>query len=328
MARADVAAPSPCLELGELMREEVVIAAIADAFAAAIAPGALSFSDDCAQLPSGPPGTVRVLSTDVVVEGCDFDRALYPLRYAGERALTQNLSDLAACGARPVGFLWALSLPERWLAENLADLRAFAQGAAAVARREGAPLLGGDLSGTQGPASIAITVVGDVKGTPLTRAGAREGDTIWLSRPVGLSSTGLERLRSGAALDLDDPAIAAHLCARAELELGQALVGTASACLDISDGLARDLHRLCRTSEVGARIELEPLLAAGVTAERALFGGEDYALLFTAPNQASVPKGIRIGSICSGSAVTLQTPTGERPLPERGFDHFGGDGQA
>lgn len=302
--------------------EQAIIDAIAAAFRDL---GALAdaLADDTALLPAQAAGVERVITADVVVEGRDFARALYVLEHAGGRALVQNLSDIAAAGAVPVGFVWSLGIPPT---TSLDDVRAFSRGAARVAAAARCPLLGGDLSRTDGPLFAAITILGDVRGARLTRGGAQPGDDVFVSRPTGGSAAGLRALQAGVTLegagDIDARAIRAHVEPDAELALGQALVGVATACIDVSDGLLLDLSRLARTSRVG--LDLDGLAAAvdvsaGATEADAYGGGEDWALAFSAPAGAPVPaRCIRIGRVRAGQGLWR----GGAPLMPQGYDHF------
>lgn len=312
------------------MNENDLIARIKDAFGSVVAPGAWSFGDDAALMPPLLARHTRVITTDVVVEGVDFDRALYPLAHAGARALAQNLSDVGAMGGTPTGFLWSLALPRDDVAGAVDE---FVRGAAALAKMRRVPLFGGDLSSTTGPFTCSITAFGDVDGQPVRRSGARVGDDVWLSAPVGASSAGLRRLRMRDAPADDPAAFDAWLRALSDAEArvvrahirplppdGAALARRATACIDVSDGLAIDAHRLARASKV--RLDLDALSAAidvDGTREDALAGGEDYALLFTLPRGQSAPiDAVRIGRVVEGEGVTSAGVA----LAAQGFDHF------
>lgn len=315
--------------MGALDSEESLVGALKSLFF--VAPGALDLQDDAALLPH-VPGRQRVVTTDVVVEGVDFDRALYPALYAGMRAMTQNLSDLGAMGAAPLGFVWSLAIPRSWSEAEVLD---FARGAAVPAKLARCALYGGDLSRTDGPLCCSITAFGDVEGAPLLRSGARPGDELWLSAPLGASAAGLRRLRQGdaprdpaafrawlgALPELDARAVRAHL--QPVLPDGARLVGHANACMDVSDGLSLDAHRLAHAS--GVRLELDALDAAvdvAATHEDALCGGEDWALLFTARGAPPI-EAVRIGRV-----LAARTPddvgvwAGAERLAARGWEHF------
>lgn len=313
------------------MNELDLIGRIRDAFGSVVAPGAWSFSDDAALMPPLLPRHTRVITTDMVVEGVDFDRTLYPLAYAGARALAQNLSDVGAMGGTPTGFVWSLAIPRADVGEALDD---FVRGTAALAKTRRVPLFGGDLSSTTGPLTCSITAFGDVDGQPVRRSGARVGDDVWLTWPVGASAAGLRRLRARDA-PVDDPAkFDAWLRALPDAEArivrahirplppdGAALAGRATSCIDVSDGLAIDAHRLARAS--GVRLELDALAAAidaDATRDDALAGGEDYALLFTLPSAHGKPpiEAVRIGRVVEGDGVWADSAR----IESKGFDHF------
>lgn len=272
------------------------------------------------------------VTTDVVVEGVDFDRALYPLRYAGHRALAQNLSDLYACDAEPQAFCWSLAIPPAW---SVGDVVAFATGAASLASSLGVSLLGGDLSSTTGPLTCAITAIGRTPGVPVKRSGARAGQSVWLTKKVGASARGLQVLQRARA-GSDDDAFAAFvkgLDAGARAAVGahvepvvvhglDSLADYAVAAIDVSDGLVKDAARLARAS--GIAIDLDGLLLAvdpAADVDDALYGGEDWAVLFCVPDGLGDPPGcVRVGRVVDGAGVWRDG----KQLEERGYDHFGG----
>ena len=299
----------------------------------------LGVGDDCALL-TPAPGMQLCITSDMLVEGRHFLSTVAPRRL-GHKALAVNLSDLAACGAEPLAFTLALSLPRA----DEAFLAGFAAGLWTLAERHGIELVGGDT--TAGPLNLCITALGQVPaGTALLRSGARPGDELWVSGTLGdaraalevfrgnLSLQGLaegsfERLRE--AMELPEPRVA----------LGQRLRGIASAAIDVSDGLLGDLGHVLRRSGVGARVELTALprsatlgaLPEALQRECLLHGGDDYELLFTAPaarsdavreagREAGVPV-TRIGLIEPGSALRVVDAAGQAlPVAARGFDHF------
>jgi thiamine-monophosphate kinase len=313
------------------MRESDVVARVARAFGDLVAPGALALADDAAALPPTPLGATRVVTTDMVVEGRDFKLTWGGAESAGHRAILQNLSDLSAMGARAVGFVWSLALPRAWIDDDL-HLDRFVAGAAALARREHLHLFGGDLSSTDGPFVAAITAFGDVDGAPLVRSAARAGDGLFVAGPLGASRRGLSMLEAGLT---DAAAVRAHLWHDGvDLTLGRRLVGRARGVLDLSDGLAADLPRLCRASRVGAKVDaLDDARATTsvgqVSLEDALLGGEDYHLLFTlAPDDdgRDLERAVRIGTITADAGIvvesegrTIALDDDTRPLA---FDHF------
>ena len=280
-----------------------------------------------------PPGRELVLALDTIVAGTHFppDTAAHCV---GHRALAVNLSDLAAMGAEPAWALLALTLPaadEAWMA-------AFARGFDELARRSGTALIGGDL--TRGPLAASVTVAGFVaEGRALRRSGARPGDDVWVSGHPGDAGAGLAILqgRLTAGPEARDALLARFLLPEPRLALGRALVGLASACIDVSDGLAADLAKLCAASGVAAQLDATPLprsaslrAAAGPRAAgHALAGGDDYELLFAAPAEArariaALAAGValaRIGTIAAGTGVQVTGADAERDTVH-GFDHF------
>lgn len=257
------------------------------------APGgpALDLADDAAVF-APPQGKSLVLTLDTMVAGVHF-LADDPPAGVARKLMRVNLSDLAAMGADPVGYLLSFALPqgqaEAWMA-------ALAEGLATDQAIFGWRLWGGDTVTTPGPATVTLTAVGAVEtGRALTRSGARPGDLIFVSGTLGDAALGLE-LRRTALPDLE-PAHRACLEQRfllpePRLALGQRLCGLASAAMDISDGLAADLGHICRASGVAARLDLDavPLspaaravLALAPHWRDRLYGGDDYELLFTVP---------------------------------------------
>jgi thiamine-monophosphate kinase len=281
--------------------------------------------DDCARVRVAA-GMELAVTTDLLLEGRHFlPRA--DARKLGHKALAVNLSDLAACGAAPRWITLALALP----AADEAWLRDFSAGLFTLAERHGVELIGGDT--TRGPLAIDITALGEVpSGKALSRAGAREGDEIWVSGALG-----------GAALALSQPEIAAAAKRLHEPEprvaLGQRLRGLASAAIDISDGLAGDLGHILERSGVGAVVRYEDIPKdrsfrgfkdPDLEKQCVLSGGDDYELLFTAPRKnrssiealgAHVPLSC-IGEIVSGRALRILNQAGTAMPHQGGFDHF------
>jgi thiamine-monophosphate kinase len=210
-----------------------------------------------------------------------------------ERALARSLSDIAAMGGEPRFCLVALAVSEtKWIQE-------FYSGLLRLAKRVGVTLAGGDLARDE-KFHCDVMVCGSVpRGKALRRDGARAGDSIFVSGRLGKP--------------WDRPI-------EPRLALGRSLRGLATSCIDLSDGLSLDLHRLCIASGVAAEIDRVPVLR-GSTEERALHGGEDYELLFTMPESATAPRGVtRIGRVVRG--VAGQVHFQGRLLEARGYDHF------
>ena len=243
-------------------------------------------SDDCTVV-AAPQGGALVLAVDTIVEGVHFP-AGFDARFVGHRALAINLSDLAAMGAEPAWALLALTLPavdEHWLS-------GFAAGLDTLARRHGVALVGGDT--TRGPLTVSLTLAGTVPdGQAMLRSGARAGDDLWISGTPGDAAAGLAILRDQLPAQgrAREALLARFQLPQARVTLGVALRGVASACIDVSDGLAGDAAKLCTASKVGVEIDSRELpLSAGLcsVASRdarlayALGGGDDYELLFTA----------------------------------------------
>ncbi|MFY8103585.1 MAG: thiamine-phosphate kinase [Ramlibacter sp.] len=297
----------------------------------------LGVGDDCALL-APAPGMQLAVSSDMLVEGRHFLAGTDPRRL-GHKCLAVNLSDLAACGARPLAFTLALALP----AADAGWLEPFSQGLLALADAHGCELVGGDT--TRGPLTVCITVFGEVPaGQALLRSGARADDDLYVSGSLGDARLALEAARG--TLTVPAPVLAA---ARERLDaptprvaLGLGLRGIATSAIDISDGLLGDLGHVLRQSGVAATVDADAaasLLEAGSTLEPglrrayALAGGDDYELAFTAPAvareavQAAASRAgtrvKRIGRIDAGSGLRLVDAQG-RPVPGDfpSFDHF------
>ena len=298
----------------------------------------LGVGDDCALL-QPRAGFQLAMSCDMLVEGRHFLPTVPP-EHLGHKALAVNLSDLAACGAQPLAFLLALSLPA--VDEDFLGL--FASGLQALADEHEIDLVGGDT--TAGPLNICITVVGEVpQGQALLRSGARPGDDLWVSGTLGDARLALEAFRGRAALDAEGCALARSAMERPlpRVALGQALRGVASSAIDLSDGLVGDLGHILSQSRVGAVVEVAalpcgPLLRGQPPALRArclLAGGDDYELLFTAApsSREAVRLAARSGGVDVARVGSIDDTRQLRVLDEsgqpvdlaafRGFDHFG-----
>jgi thiamine-monophosphate kinase len=311
-------------------------------FAPLAGPGSLSLSDDAAVI-EPRPGWSLVATADTVIAGVDF-LAADPAGLVARKALRVNLSDLAAMGAEPLGYLLAVSWPrdteEGWVAE-------FARGLATDQAEFGIALLGGDTSATPGPLSITITALGQVEqGRAMLRSGARPGDHIHMSGTLGDAALGLKVAR-GVGASLSEGArgflIDRYRLPRPRVALGRRLVGIATAGQDISDGLGADLAHICAASNLGARIEATRLPlseagralihAGGASLIDAISGGDDYELLFTAPpeKQADLARLAaeldlpltRIGEIRAEPGLEVLDERGSpMPLDARGYRHF------
>ena len=294
-------------------------------------PGALGLTDDAAFV-SPPPGCDLVLKTDAIVGGVHFFNDDPPDAVA-RKALRVNLSDLAAKGAAPLGFLLSLALPKDI---DAGWLQAFAAGLRDDAEHYRCPLFGGDTDRTPGPVSIAIAAFGSVpQGTMVRRAGARPGDRIFVSGSIGDAALGLA-LRQGAGWTLTqaqrDHLAARYLLPQPRSALAEAVRLHASASMDVSDGLVGDLAKLARVSAVAATVEVAkvPLSDAARAAlaadpaqiEIALTGGDDYEIVCTvAPGKAEA---FRAAAVAAQVAVT---DIGAIAAGE-GTQFLGADGQA
>jgi thiamine-monophosphate kinase len=299
----------------------------------------LGVGDDCALL-APAPGMQLAVTSDMLVEGRHFLSSVDPARL-GHKALAVNLSDLAACGARPLAFTLALSMPR----VDEVFLDGFARGLYALADAFDVDLVGGDT--TAGPLAICITAFGEVPaGQALLRSGARPGDEIWVSHPpgggLGDARLVLEMFRGRVPVGADfDRLRLAMECPQPRVALGVALRGVASSAIDLSDGLAGDLGHILERSRVGASVDVDALprsaaLAAMPSAlqrECTVGGGDDYELLFAAPppardavRGAAAAAGVavtRIGTIDAEPGLRWVDATGA-PVAARftAFDHF------
>jgi thiamine-monophosphate kinase len=257
-------------------------------------PGAFGFNDDAAAI-TPPAGHDLVLKTDGLIEGVHFFPD-DPADQVARKALRVNLSDLAAKGAAPLGFLLAIALPKGFSADWLAS---FARGLGEDAQAYACPLLGGDTDSTPGPTSISISAFGALPhGTMVRRSGAKAGDHVFVTGTIGDAALGL-LVRKGEAKSWKlGAAMSDHLVSRYRLPqprnaLSQAVRQHASAAMDVSDGLVADLGKLCRASNVSAdiavaRVPLSPAAGQVLAADPALIdpiltGGEDYEILCAIP---------------------------------------------
>ncbi|MBK5293029.1 MAG: thiamine-phosphate kinase [Acidobacteriia bacterium] len=271
--------------------------------------------DDCAVLEWPGSREDFLVTTDLFLEDVHFLRRTHGPADAGRKALARGLSDIAAMGGTPRWCFVSLALAawadEKWL-------RGFYAGLLALARRNGVELAGGDLARDRRLA-CDVTVIGSVpRGKALRRSGAKAGDGIYVSGVLGGSSLGLLNRRGKEWKR--------HLHPEPRLELGRYLRGKATACMDLSDGLSIDLHRLCVESGLAAVLDRPLPVFHGAGLDQALHGGEDYELLFTAPSGKRIPAlwgGLpltRIGTMESGKAGAIDF-FGQKLKP-KGYDHF------
>jgi thiamine-monophosphate kinase len=292
-------------------------------------------------------GKDLVVTVDAFIDGVHFWAERHPPDSVGYKALARATSDVIAMGATPLYFLMTLALPKE---RTDAWLDGFLVGMARAAGELGVKLVGGDT--TQAAAlSLSLTVMGEVaRGKVVTRAGAKAGDILYVSGPLGRAQLGLELMRLPARRQksfarLLEP----HLYPRIRVELGAWLSRhrVASSMMDISDGLSSDLARLCAASGVGAEIHADRIPCVSVEEiaesglgkrasdplEMALHGGDDYELLFTVPRRLEsklrAAPGFRhlraIGEMRKASGISLVGPNGKGvPLNVRGWDSFRG----
>lgn len=299
---------------------------------------ALGLSDDAALL-DPPPGCEIVLASDMLVAGVHFLDSDTP-ETAATRILGANLSDLAAMGAEPLGYLASIAWPRDtdsdWRDRFVAALADMQDGFRLA-------LIGGDTTVTPGPFTVSMTLVGSVpKGEALLRSGARAGDHVWVSGTIGDATLGLD-IAAGRASG-PDALRTRYERPEPRLDLGEGLRGIASAAIDISDGLIADAGHIAQTSGVALRIEAEAIpLSAEARAwletagegglVRLVTGGDDYELVFTAPEDRrdailALAAELRleltwIGDVVQGEGVSLLDAGGRDITPARqGFTHF------
>ncbi len=291
-----------------------------------VSPSPQGPGDDCAVLASQKASCV---TTDAVVEGVHFTRDTFSLEDIGHKALAVNLSDIAAMGARPQWFTVALGLPPELSA---GELKKLAKGMSVLAHAHTVKLIGGNVTRASA-LSLTITMSGSLDGAPLLRSGAKAGDAIYVSGPLGDAAAGLQLLARGAS---SSPLIHAQRRPAPHVAFGLLARRLCSAAIDVSDGLAQDLGHLCRSSNVkaqleSARIPLSDALLdfAGSRAAAlpfALTGGEDYVLLVAVRRQSVFElemdrKGFfyqHMGWLTKGTGVSLD---GVQLKGHLGFSH-------
>lgn len=293
-----------------------------------------------------PRNLLEVITTDAIVDGVHVDRRFVPPEAIGHRAVAVNLSDLAAMGATPRLLTLSLALPA---ALPLDDFDRLVDGALAMASRAGARLVGGNITRTTGPLVVDVTAIGGVhRRRILRRAGARVGDHVFVSGHVGDARAGLAVLGDEGA-DAGDRwpgVVARYLLPEPRMRLGQLLgrTRTATAAIDLSDGLADGVARLTTAHGLGCDVSLEALpLSAEARAiwqrrgadpvREAVTGGDDYEILFTARPKdarrlAAVARACdglpltRIGVVTRAPGAWLVRSDGSRAALEGGYDHF------
>jgi thiamine-monophosphate kinase len=292
-------------------------------------------------------GALEVLTTDVQVDGVHVDRRFVPPEAVGHRALAVNLSDLAAMGARPRAALLSLALPPSL---GLEELDRILDGLLGLAASSGTAIVGGNITSTEGPLAIDVTVTGSVhRRRILRRSGARPGDEVFVTGTLGDAAAGLHRLRS--AFERGEDLLAARTCAarylhpeprlRAGVQLGAHRA--ASSCMDLSDGLADGIRQLAQASDLGMTLDAAAVPVSAETREWlaqhgfdplqvALAGGDDFELIFTVrPAHAGRLRGVRrlvgnlpitrIGVMTRSRALIMRDGRNERELPA-GYEHF------
>jgi thiamine-monophosphate kinase len=315
------------------------------------APAALvvGIGDDAA-VAAPDRGTLTVLTTDALVEGVHFDRRFSSAADVGYKALAVNVSDVAAMGAAPRLALLSLILPADLPTADVDDL---VDGFVEIGGAAGVTLAGGNITRSPGPLVVDVTVIGSVRPRRvLTRGGARPGHQLYVTGSIGAAAAGLEWLRDrsrGASSIPDDPAlaecVARHRRPEPRTRLGRLLGRTraASACMDLSDGLADAVRQVAVACGTGARLDASQLpIHAGARAwfssqdrdpvAASLAGGDDYELLFAVPAKLrgrlrlvkQQGRGVpftRLGELTADPALLVERAGSSEPLPD-GFVHF------
>ena len=270
----------------------------------------LGIGDDLAAL-NWPVGDLLLVGVDQVIDGVHFDSRVHSPNQIGRKAVNRNLSDCAAMGCLPVAAVVAVALPRDFSLDRAKEL---CEGLRQAGDAFQCPIVGGDTATWDGKLVLSVTILGRSAGLkPVSRAGAHPGDRIFVTGPLGGSIFGR------------------HLTFEPRIKLGREIAPVATAMIDISDGLSRDLTHICRGSGVGAIVEsglvpihpdaVELSSRDGISAlDHALNDGEDYELLFTSGED--VPRGIRIGEITSELGISIREKDGTRhPLAPRGWEH-------
>ncbi len=308
-----------------------------------------TIGDDCAVVEKGD-GRVWLLTMDTLVEAVHFNPDWHPPELLGRKTVSVNVSDVAAMGGEPRFLLLSLALPPEAGGDWVSG---FVAGFTGACREYGCLLVGGDTVASPAGITLSVTAIGETAADRvLYRSGARPGDTVWVSGPLGLAAAGLDLFRAGLAgkEEILRPLLDAHLDPRARVGLGRRLAasGLVHAMMDLSDGLATDLAHICSQAAVGARVRADRLpLHPGLARAAELLGrgpvhwmvsgGEDFELLFTtaADDAAAVEEqasasGHRVyavGRIVEEEGVVLVSPgpggqKEEQDISFRGYEHF------
>ena len=280
--------------------------------------------DDCAVLRL-PAGQELLVTTDFSLEGVHFRREWHSPEVVGHRCLTRGLSDIAAMGGQPMACFLSLALPadlpQRWV-------DGFYRGLLRLADHHGVSLAGGDTAQSPSGVLADIMVMGSVpRGKAVQRSGARVGDRIYVTGLLGSGGATVRRMYAGEKIRPES--VPHYFAPQPRLKAGQRLRALASSMIDISDGLSTDLSHLCEESGVGAVLQSSTIpIADNATLDDALYGGDDYELLFTSSKR--IPKELagvavtEIGEIVKRSGMWLSDEKGRRKrLAPRGWEHFG-----
>jgi thiamine-monophosphate kinase len=274
--------------------------------------GQIWIGDDAAALPQAD-GSWLLLAADTVVAGVHADLALTGLDDLGWKALVASVSDVAAMGGTPEHALVTVAGPPG------TDLARLYDGLAEAAAAYACPIVGGDLANAD-CLVVTVAITGRCPGPPVRRDGAQSGDAIWVSGPLGASAAGLRALRTGG--DVDANLERAHARPAARVPAGTAARRAGgTAMIDVSDGLAADVDHIASSSGVGVRLEAIPV-AEGATRDDALYGGEDFALVFCAP--ATAPVAEAFSELDAPTRIgTCTADPGERTLDGHPFEPGG-----
>jgi len=270
----------------------------------------IGIGDDLAGL-KWPADELLLVGVDQVVDGVHFDSSVHSPRQIGRKAMNRNLSDCAAMACLPAAAVVAAALPPDFSLDRAKELY---DGLRQAGEAFDCPLIGGDTASWNGKLVLSVTVLGrSAGGKIITRAGARPGDGIFVTGPLGGSVLGR------------------HMTFEPRIQLGRELAAVATAMIDLSDGVSRDLAHICRASGVGAVLDAAavPIHSDAVELSRrdgrpaldhALNDGEDYELLFTSPGH--VGRALRIGQITAEPGIVIRSQDGiPHPLPPLGWEH-------